>query len=299
MNPEVSVIIPAYNAEKFVAETISSVLAQSYADYEIIVVDDGSTDGTLAVLKSFEPKIKVFTKPNGGPASARNLAIRNSSGRFIAFLDCDDLWVENKLEQQVAFFKSHPEMGLVFSQAQMFIETGGEKIIRSTIGYTADPTLRQLLFGDYIPNSTVMIRRECVDSAGLLNESMDLIAVEDYEYWMRIAHSFKMAGIAKPLALYRIREGNLMGEGRDIDKGLRLSIAAISETERLFPQIWQECKVDRGELFARLHIRAGFAWKKRGKLLEACRKYLAALSCSMHPRVFRWIVAATILRHWS
>ncbi len=299
MNPKVSVIIPAFNAEKYLAETIQSVLAQTYESYEVIAVDDGSTDNTLQVLRTFEPQIKVLTKTNGGPATARNLAIGNSTGEFIAFLDSDDIWTTDKLQEQAAFLDDHPGIGLLFSEALMFIVENDEKKIIRKIGYTAGPTFCSLLWGNYIPNSTVVIRRSCIDQVGLLNESKDLIASEDYEYWMRIARRFPLAGIPKPLAHYRVREGNLMGDSKDIDKGVRLALAAICEVEKVYPQMWDECRIDRNKLFARMHIRAGFAWKQRGEWKECLLRFARALGICKKPRVMRWIIAATILKRWS
>ncbi len=299
MKPKVSVIIPAYNSETYIAETLGSVLAQTYKNYEVIVVDDGSSDGTLRIAKSFEPRIKALTKQNGGPASARNLAVSNSQGDYIAFLDSDDLWVEDKLEQQTAFLDENRDAGLVYGEAFMFTENDGEKKVGGRIGYTTDPSLRLLLFGDFIPNSTVMIRRACVEKVGLLNESRGLIGVEDYEYWMRIAKHFPMAGIPRPLAYYRIREGNLMGDGSDINKGLKLSIAAIREIERLYPDLWEECQVDREMLFARLHVRAGFAWKQRRDWRQCVANFKEAARHSANLRVFRWMAAAMLLKRWS
>lgn len=297
--PKVTVIIPAYNIEGFVSETIQSVLDQTYKSYEVIAVNDGSTDNTLSVLKRFEPQIKVLTKSNGGPASARNLAIKNSRSEYIAFLDSDDLWIEDKLEEQVGFLDQHPEIGLLYSEAWMFTEENGEKKVQNKIGYTGDPRFCQLLYGDYIPNSTVVVRRSCVDQVGLLNEKRELIAVEDYEYWMRIAKNFTIAGIPRPLAYYRLRQGNLMGDGSNIDKGLNLVLAAIGEVEKLFPQMWEECGIDRNQLFARLQVRAGFAWKQQGAWKECLSKFAKALTYSRGPRVFRWIIAATLLKRWS
>ncbi|MGE0132674.1 MAG: glycosyltransferase family 2 protein [Blastocatellales bacterium] len=299
MKPKVSVVIPAYNAEKYLAETVRSVLDQTYGDYEVIVVDDGSSDGTLEVAKSFQSRIQVFAKPNGGPASARNLAIKNSRGDYIAFLDSDDLWMNDKLGQQVALLEENPAVGLVYGEALMFTQDDGEQKVGDKIGYTYEPSFRSLLFGDYIPNSTVVIRRACVNKVGLLNESRELIGVEDYEYWMRVARHFTMAGIPRPLAYYRIREGNLMGDGSDINKGLNLSIAAIRETERLYPNLWEECQVDRDMLLAKLHIRAGFAWKRKSDWKQWAIKFREALGYSSKPRVFRWMIAATLLKRWS
>lgn len=299
MKPEVSVIIPAYNAEGYLAETIESALAQTFRSFEIFVVDDGSADRSADIAERYAPQVRVLRKKNGGPASARNLGICESSGNFIAFLDSDDLWMPDKLARQVAYFESHPAVGLLYGEALMFTIADGGKKVEGKIGYAGEASLRLLLYGDFIPNSTVMIRRECVDRVGLLNESRDLIAVEDYEYWMRIANLFPIAGMPEPLAWYRLRDGNLMGDGKDIDKGLRLSIAALREFERQHPAIWREQAVDRGQLFARMHIRAGFAWRKRGNWKACARKYADAIRESAHPRVFRWIAAATVLDRWS
>ncbi len=294
-----SVIIPAYNTEEFLAETIRSALDQTYRDYEVIVVDDGSSDETLNVARSFEPQIKVLAQPNGGPASARNLGIRNSRGDYIAFLDSDDLWMSDKLEEQTEFMENNPAVGLVYSEALMFTDNKGEMKITEKFGFPYEPSLRTLLFGNYIPNSTVMVRRTCIDKIGLLNESRELVGVEDYEYWMRIAKHFPIAGIPRPMMYYRVRDNNLMGDGKDINKTPRLYIAAIREIERLYPQLWEEVQLDRQMQFARFHVRAGFAWKRKGAWKQCAVRFGEALSYSSKPRVFRWIVAATLLKRWS
>ncbi len=299
MRPKVSVVIPAYNSEDHIAETLISVFAQTYKNYEVLVVDDGSRDETLRAARSFEPQIKVLTKNNGGPASARNLAINNSQGDYIAFLDSDDLWVEDKLEQQAVFLDNNRNVGLVYGEALMFAGNGSERKVKSRIGYTSDPSFRLLLFGDCIPNSTVVIRRTCVDKVGLLNESRELIGVEDYEYWMRIAKHFPIAGISCPLAYYRIREGSLVGDGGDINGGLKQSLAAIREVERLYPDLWEEYQVDREMLIARLHVRAGFAWKQKRDWKQCATKFSEALNYSLNPMVFRWMAAAMLLKRWS
>lgn len=298
MGPKVSVVIPAYNAEKYIAETLQSVFDQTYGNYEVIVVDDGSQDGTLRLLQRYAPKIRVFSKPNGGPASARNIAIQNSDGELIAFLDSDDLWFKDKLEAQVQFLRENSAVGLTYSEALMVGQDGGEFVERR-IGFTESPSFCKLLYGDFIPNSTVMIRRSCVEKVGLLDERKELIAAEDYEYWLRIARFFPIAGISRPTAYYRVRDNSLMGEGKDIEKGLTLALAVLRTIEKQYPGMWAECGIDRNKLFARLHVRAGFAWKNRGNWGRCLMKFLDALGQSFTPRVFRWIVAAAVLKRWS
>jgi glycosyltransferase involved in cell wall biosynthesis len=295
----VSVIIPCHNMAAYLAETIGSVLAQTYPAAEILVIDDGSTDESRAVAASFGPCVSLHTKPNGGPASARNLGMSLAQGTYLAFLDGDDLWHPEKLARQVARMEANPELSLLFSEAWMFRDVEGTRHLLRQIGYTGDPTFRQLLFGDFIPNSTVLLRRSVVEEVGWLNEDRGLIGVEDYEYWMRIAHRRVMEGIAEPLGFYRLREGNLMGDGSDIEKGLRLVLAALSSIEARLPGMWEETGVDREALRARLHIRAGFAWKQRYAWGAALGHYREALRHWPHPRVLRWILAASLLQRWS
>jgi glycosyltransferase involved in cell wall biosynthesis len=297
--PKVSVIIPTYNTVSYLAEAVESVLKQSFRDFEIVIVDDGSTDGTLDVAKQFEPQVKVLSKTNGGPASARNLAIKNSTGDYLAFLDSDDLWEEDKLAVQVAYLENNPQISLVYGEALMFGQTGNERKILRKIGYTQEPTFKKLLFGDFIPNSTVVVRRACFDEVGAFNEDCDLIGAEDFEYWLRVAHSHKLAGLARPLAFYRIREGNLMGDGKDIEKGLRLTLLTLRNIEARFPDVWRVNQVNQELLFARFHIRAGFAWKEQGRWANCLGQYYTALCHCPKPRVLRWIVAATLLKQWS
>jgi glycosyltransferase involved in cell wall biosynthesis len=299
VRPKVSVIIPAYNAEAYIAETLASVFSQTYNNYEIIVVDDGSTDKTWQILRSYGDRIKALTKPNGGPASARNLAIKQARGELIAFLDSDDLWVEDKLAEQVRFLDCQTHIGMVYSEALMFTQQGDRRIIKRKIGYAEAPTFCKLLIGNFIPNLTVMLRRACVDKVGPLNEAKEMIAIEDYEYWLRVAKLFPIAGIARPLAYYRVRADNLVGDGRDIEQGLRLTLTVLREVERLFPHMWDECQLDREMIFARLHIRAGFAWKRQKNWRACLRKYAEALRYSRRPRVFRWLLAASLLQRWS
>ncbi len=325
MQPKVSVIIPAYNVAPFIAATLRSALGQTYGNCEVIVVDDGSTDTTLEEIffstkahedsrrkpetsiagfvssscDFVEKSVRVFSKSNGGPASARNLAIKNSRGKYIAFLDGDDLWMPGKLAEQVEFLERNPGVGMVFAEAATFTEQNDQKEFRGKIGYTGETSFCYLLLGDHIPNSTVMIRRECVDKIGLLNESRELIAVEDYEYWLRLARAFPIKGITKTMAYYRVHANNLMGEGEDIERGLRLPLLALKEAERLFPDCWQQCDVEREVLLARLHIRAGFAWKQRGEWRKCLKKFRQALQLRFNLRVIRWIVAATLLKRWS
>jgi len=127
MSPRVSVLIPAYNSGKYIGEAIKSVCEQTYRDYEIIVVDDGSKDNTAQVVKGFTD-VKYIWQENAGVSAARNSLLQFASGEFIAFLDADDMWTAEKLEVQVSYLDEHPECSIVFSQAENFIDRGVKEV---------------------------------------------------------------------------------------------------------------------------------------------------------------------------
>jgi glycosyltransferase involved in cell wall biosynthesis len=122
--PKVSVIIPVYNCERFVGAAIESVLSQTYEDYELIVVDDGSQDETLNIISNYREKIRILSQPNSGQATARNLGYKNSTGEYLAFLDADDIWYPHFLECEATILDTHPQVGLVYSDLDIIDETG-------------------------------------------------------------------------------------------------------------------------------------------------------------------------------
>lgn len=211
--PKVSVIIPAFNVAKYVSAALDSVFAQTFRDFEIIVINDGSTDNTLKILCSYKPLIKLFTKPNGGPASARNVGIKNSTAEYVAFLDADDLWLKHKLELQVNYLNARSDVGFIYGDTinfsvGKFREEKIETIRRCDIeGFI----FKQLFWSNFIPNSTVMVRRRCFDKVGLFDESKNLIGSEDYELWLRLSRIFKLGHIPTILAKRRLHKENLLG----------------------------------------------------------------------------------------
>jgi glycosyltransferase involved in cell wall biosynthesis len=297
MPPKVSVIIPMYNVAPYLAETLASTYDQSYQDFETLLIDDGSTDNTLALAQSFEPRPRIFTQSNKGPAAARNLGFQNARGRYLAWLDSDDLWHPEFLETMVNYLDSHPHIGLVYAESRAFIQHESHRVVVDKIGYTISPNLKLLLHGDCIPTSTIVFRRSCYEQIGGLDES--LARAEDYEYLMRLAYSYQLAGIERPLAFYRLRADSLVGDNRDIDRGLQDAMLAIKAVEKLHPDIWERTKTNQAQLLARLQIRAAHAWKRRGRWAKAIRNSLVAFQYSCHLLVVRWLLAAALLKRWS
>ncbi len=206
---KVSVIIPTFNRAKLLIEAIESVLAQKYRNYEIIVVDDGSTDETREVLIPYlaEQRIRYIFQKNKKQASARNTGIRNSKGEYIAFLDSDDLWLSDKLELQVHALEENPEAGMVYCN-QYLIELEADKEER--IKYQKGMLKSGWIFKDlllrkfYCSTPTLLIRRAVLDKVGLFDESLE-DALEDWEFTLRISRDYQVIAIDEPLIKRRIQ----------------------------------------------------------------------------------------------
>jgi glycosyltransferase involved in cell wall biosynthesis len=195
----ISVIIPTYNSARYLKEAIDSVLAQNIQSLEIIVVDDGSTDETEQAVASYAElkKIVYLKKNNGGPASARNFGIKNSTGEFIAFLDADDIWNPDKLAKQMTLFKD-PRVGLVYSR-RIFLPNNKLDQERLYSGFVT----KELINNNFITNSSVIIRRAIYNQAGPFREEKRFIAIEDYNFWLRISTLCQFAYSDEGLVYYR------------------------------------------------------------------------------------------------
>lgn len=200
----VSVVIPTYNAGVTVNASIESILRQTYRAFEIIVVDDGSTDDTQEKLQQYSDRIRYIYQENQERSSARNTGMAIAQGEFIAFLDADDTWLPYKLESQVQIMAADPEIALVYSQAYLQAENG--EIVGLTGGiFPDDPPeafYRRLLLGNLIPSPTPLLRRSTVKQVGGFD--LALRQGEDWDYWLRVARVGKVKGIPEPLACYRV-----------------------------------------------------------------------------------------------
>ena len=201
----VSAVIPTYNYARFVGRAISSVLAQSYADLECIVVDDGSTDNTEEVIAAFGPAVRLIRQPNQGLSAARNTGIRAARGRYIAFLDADDAWHADKVSRQVALLDSHPETAVVGCGVRLMSadgETLGGKEFDAQASGHADlraqqrrVAVREFWVGG--SGSGALVRREVFDEVGLFDTSLK--AAEDWDMWMRLAARYTIRNVQDAL----------------------------------------------------------------------------------------------------
>lgn len=208
--PRVSVIIPMYNASKYIAEALDSVIAQTYTNTEIIAINDGSTDGTDAVIKPYLGLngFKYIEQENKGVSAARNQGLRAAEGELIAFLDSDDQWLPDKLEKQVAFLHTNSEVGLVHRNIH-FMDESGQPLSREISDFDTDASgwcFKTLFEENRIATLTVCMRRECFLKIGFFRE--DIRGGEDYEYWLRVSRCFSIGHIDQNLALYRMHGAN-------------------------------------------------------------------------------------------
>ena len=218
MNPIVSVIIPAFNMERHIKETIDSVLSQTYTNFEIIVVDDGSTDNTAAIVKSIKDgRLKYFYQPNSGlPAKPRNKGVELSRGEYIAFLDHDDLWMKDKLEKQMAIMQQDSNLALISTNALVMIDTRmtNKQVFKCLkTGYFID---KEFMPDLNIIQSTVIIKKSVFLAVGGYNEDADLKAIEDYDLWLRIYPRYSCFYLSDCLIIYRIIETSSQGHGNEL-----------------------------------------------------------------------------------
>ena len=201
MNPEVSVIIPTYNRKEVLPRALNSVLSQEDTAFEVLVIDDGSTDKTDRLIAEKYPQVSYFYQSNQGPAAARNRGLERARGKWIAFLDSDDEWMPGKLSAQLAFFEQHPNERIAQTE-EIWVRNG-----RRVNPMKKHRKYGGLIFEKCLPlcivsPSAVMIHREIFDAVGLFDESLP--ACEDYDLWLRIAARFPVGFIEKP---YLIKYG--------------------------------------------------------------------------------------------
>lgn len=212
--PFFSVVIPVYNSASFIDKALDSVRSQSCQDYEVLITNDGSTDDTEQVLREYarrypEFPLKLATQKNKGIGGARNNGLFRATGRFIAFLDADDLWSSEKLATMASFLESHPEVDVAYHD-EIEVRKGG---VRHPLRYreVREPAYEDLLFrGNSLSTSATVVRRELAQRVGGFSESMEFNSAEDYEFWLRLANSrARFAHVPEILGEYHRVEGSV------------------------------------------------------------------------------------------
>jgi glycosyltransferase involved in cell wall biosynthesis len=242
MSPKISVIMPVLNGQKYIGEAVDSIASQTCQDFELIVVNDGSTDGTCEQARRFAKEIDlkfVHHAKNQGIARSVNDGIRAASGRFIAFLDHDDLWFPKFLATQIAHLEGHPDVGMVHSDFQTIDSEGN--VLEASVAACRNRTrvsghiFPALFMDSFIVGNSVLIRKECFDRLGGFDETL---RIGDYHMWLRIARHYKVDYTPKVLTKYRQHQtqDSRTFSAEDVPPGLM----ALNSILALYPEIRQE-----------------------------------------------------------
>ena len=264
--PVTSIVIPAFNAEEYLERTLCSALAQTLRDIEVIVIDDGSTDGTEWIAKkiaSEDSRVKVISVANGGVARARNLGIENAKGQFIAFLDADDLWHPSKLENQVSALTVGEGTSAAAAYTRMRIIDWEDRVIRNGGGVVrSGRTLAHHMFARPVGNgSSMMVRREVAHEVGGFDPSQldrGIGGCEDLDFELKIAARYPMIGIRRYLVGYRSHPANMSSDS------LTLARSVLSTMEyhlKLHPELpsWAVRKIRASTIESALQNIAGMS----------------------------------------
>lgn len=291
---KVSVIMAAFDAEATIGEAIGSVLAQTHADWELMVVDDGSTDGTAAgVRATADPRVRLIEAPHSGVlAQVRNRAIAEATGEVIALLDADDVWLPGKLAAQVGAFRERPEVGVVHTGADLLV--GGERRPGPLADPPAGSLLRGLLRNNHIYSSSAAVRRSLLEEHGAFDPDPGLAGSPDYELWLRLAPLTEFQYLPEPLLLYRVHGGQMSASRWRMERGTLLALEKAAagrpdlvaglRTEWLVAFGMRRCLAGepgrgRGDLLAALASRpwsaAAWKWLVRGAADQLLRRTLS------------------------
>jgi glycosyltransferase involved in cell wall biosynthesis len=286
----VTVIVPAYNCASTVAETLDSVLAQDHLATEVVVVNDGSTDDTLEVLRRFGERIRVIDQPNAGPPAARNAGLRAARGEYIAFLDADDVWIQGKLSAQARHLDMHPEVGTVFTNWYVWQPAPDGTFTRrpeiearhvdDSVDHARSGWLyTRLLFTSELLTTTVMMRGSVVRRIGEFD--LRLWNGDDYDYWLRASREGQITRLASIGALYRILPNSVSRRPREINYEYEVVKGALDRWGRRGPD---GNEADEGAVQRRLdelQIAHAYGHLLRGNADLAFRTYRRMLA--KHP----------------
>jgi glycosyltransferase involved in cell wall biosynthesis len=286
--------MPAFNAERHIAESIQTVLDQTFADWELIVVDDGSTDGTAEVVARYQaedPRVQLVRRDNGGQAAARNTGIRRLSAPVVAFLDADDLWLPEKLARQLDILQE-TNADLVYSDGYVFYDDGSPErgdFFAVAPGAVDGPTMFQLLYaGNRVATLSVVVKRAALERVGLFVESRQFQNCEDYDLWLRLAHAgCDFYGLSDKLMRYRRHSASTTHLESSMLVPMIEVIKKHSEgvdhrvAQRRIRGLYRElvtALLAEGDLAgARARMRQFAAWD-RGSLVTMCQRILLRLS---------------------
>ncbi len=275
--PKVSIILPTYNRGWILDEAVNSVLDQDYTNFELIVVDDGSTDDTRQILNRYGDRITVIRQSNQGVSAARNAGIRLAAGDLIAFLDSDDQWLKGKLTRQVAFFKRYAEM-LICQTEEIWIRNGVRVNPKKKHRKQAGMIFKQCLPLCLVSPSAVMIRKHLFDEVGMFDERLP--ACEDYDLWLRIAFRYPIGLIDEPLIIKRGGHMDQLSRSPELDKYRILALKKVIDGDVLDPDQLEAAV----QMLKKKCTIYGKGCRKRGRQAQA--EHYFALADAYSPLLF-------------
>ena len=271
MEALVSIIIPAYNADRFINETISSVIKQTYTNWELIIVNDGSTDNTLNIVENYckaDHRISIISKRNTGVSDSRNIGITHSKGQLIAFLDADDMWMPHNLEKKIDVLKQNPDVDFVFSnnlESDQFLQNQKAAPKGKDSNIFEDLLLWN---GEVIPGpcSNMVVWRKCFDSG--IRFDTNLTTIADQNFTVQISEKFKGKLIDEPLWIYRVIPGS-MSKSTTLMEQDALATYNIYKKNNYFKSTFF-----RKKCFSNMYLIVSGSWFKDGKNFAKGLKYL-------------------------
>jgi glycosyltransferase involved in cell wall biosynthesis len=245
MRPAVSIIIPTHNYARFLSEAVESVLGQTFSDFELIIVDDGSTDDTADVVNTFlrDQRVRYIHQDKRGPSAARNAGIRAARGEFIALLDADDVWLPSKIEKQLRLIGESADVGLVYCLAEN-VDEKGEALPHVPMPHMEQAAYKDLLYFPLTLPSCVLTRKRIFDEVGLFDET--LTSIEDTNMWIRILRYHKSAYVNEVLVKIRKHMKSSQTDLANMERNLLLHVQKCIE---MFPELEQ----DRQEAYFQIY----------------------------------------------
>lgn len=269
--PLVSVVTPTFNRADFIEEAVNSVLAQTYANYELLIVDDGSTDDTRKLLEPAlaDPRIQYFHQENQGQSIARNHALSKARGELVCFLDSDNYWPTEKLRAQVELFKQKPEYDVIYGDV-VIVDEKGQEVTRQNMKRYSGNIAKYMVRDNCVSMNTAMVRRRCFDELGGMSNTRRV--ADDYELWLKFSAIYRFLYIPEFLAYYRVMEDQISS---DKTRRLASNWQIISDFRREFPEAMTEKEFDSG--FAAFHRRKARYLASQGAKIEAVSEIGRAL----------------------
>ena len=256
-NPLVSIVLASYNMGHYLPESVRTVLAQTYENIEVIIIDDGSTDDTEEQIKPLlvDSRLRYIKQENQGQPKAKNNGIKASKGEYIAFCDGDDLWAPNKLEIQLPLFKDDPEVGVVYSEVSYIDDKGNPLDKEQPYERYSGKVTDKLILKNFIPFGTAIVKKQCFDEMGLFDENLPMGI--DWDLWLRLSTRYKIMYIPAKTYIYRIWPGQMSSNYRGryhhaeliMNKFIRNNPGVLSQ--KIINRAWSDTYNSKGMAIAK------------------------------------------------